>query len=210
MATIVVPAGAEERAVRRGASQARIVAVPAGRGAAECVAALPENDMVFVLGLCGGLQNATIGATVIYTGVVDEETSIAVDPVHVNALMRALPSAPIVQACTTDHVVTDSAERALLASQYGADVVDMEGTHLAAAFRARALPFAMVRVVSDDPARDLPAIGEAIGAGGRIRPWLLAGAFARKPVAAVRFIVDVRFALATLGEVAGAISRVAG
>jgi adenosylhomocysteine nucleosidase len=208
--TVVVPAGPEERAVRRGAVRARIVAVPAGRRAADCVAELPSDALVVVLGLCGGLQNASMGSTVIYTDVVDDATSIAVDPVHVHALMRALPSAPIARACTTDHVVTNAAERAVLASQYGADVVDMEGTYLAAALRARALPFAMVRVVSDDSANEMPAIGDAIDPGGKIRPWRVAAAFARRPFAAVRFVVDVRWALATLGEVAAAVTRVAG
>ena len=58
----------------------------------------------------------------------------------------------------------------------------------------------MVRVVSDDAARDLPDIGDAIDAQGRVRPGRVALAFARAPRDAFAFVRGVRRALAALTE----------
>ena len=66
----------------------------------------------------------------------------------------------------------------------------------------------MVRVVSDDAARDLPPIDEAIDADGRILPFPIALAFARAPFAALSFVRNVGGALAALTEVVRAVSAV--
>ncbi len=105
-----------------------------------------------------------------------------------------------------DHVVTTRAERRTLAERYDADVVDMEGAHLAAALAAQGVRFAMVRVVSDDASRDLPALQGAIRADGRVDGARIALAFARSPWGAFRFARDVRTALARLTAVARALA----
>jgi hypothetical protein len=58
----------------------------------------------------------------------------------------------------------------------------------------------MVRVVSDDPARDLPALDHAI-VDGHVDGVRIALAFLRSPLAALAFVADVRLALATLSRV---------
>jgi hypothetical protein len=63
----------------------------------------------------------------------------------------------------------------------------------------------MVRVVSDGLEGDLPPIGGAFDAEGRLRPQVLAAGFARDPVAAARFIAGVRRALRELSAVARAL-----
>ena len=117
-----------------------------------------------------------------------------------------LPSATIVHGCTVNHVVTRATERVALAAAYNADVVDMEGTHVARALTARGRASLIVRVVSDDPSYDLPPIENAFTAAGAIRPLHLALAFAAQPRAAARFISDVRRSLHALGEVAKAVA----
>ncbi len=155
--------------------------------------------------MCGSLSAARVGDVVVYTRVVDASGSEAIAPDDVAAAAALVPQARPVVACMTDRIVTRAADRVTLAARFGADVVDMEGVHLARALRARGLRFAMVRVVSDDPRFDLPAIEDALAPGGGIRPLVLAAAFARAPLAAVRFVRDVQASLRVLGSVGAAL-----
>jgi hypothetical protein len=146
------------------------------------------------------------GNIAIFRDVVDEQGRYTFDEELLQAMQAILPTAKLVQACTIDHVVTRATERAALAAAYSAEAVDMEGTHLARALTARGRPSLIVRVVSDDPSFDLPPIENAFTAGGTIRPFHLARAFASRPFAAARFIRDVRGSLTILGEVAATIT----
>lgn len=197
--------GAEERALRRAAPHAKIVAMRAGSNAASLPDDLPDG-LAVVMGLCGALRGLRAGACVIYRDVVDDAGRYTFDEALVRAVQGALPSAVLVHACTIGHVVTRAHERTALAAAYGADVVDMEGTHVARALALRGRPSQVVRVVSDDPSFDLPPIEDAFDASGAIRPLRLARAFAAQPAAAVRFVRDVRRSLAVLGGVAAALA----
>ena len=196
--TILVPRGPEAAAVRRAGISARIVELPAGAAAARALPAFAEDETVIAVGLCGALGRLKAGDVAIYRRVADTTHAMEIDPHLVDALAAALPNARVVTACTTNRVLTTVEARTVLARRFEADVVDMESTHLAAALAAGRARFAMVRVVSDDASRDLPRIGDAIDAEGRIRPMRIAFAFARAPGAAFRFVRDVRHALAEL------------
>jgi nucleoside phosphorylase len=200
--TILVPRGAEAAAVRRAQLSARVVEVPAGAAAASALPPFADGETVVVLGLCGALRRLETGDVAIYARVTDGARTFALDRPLVDALAAALPGALVVNACTAERVVTIVAARAPLARRFDADVVDMEGTYLAAALTALGVRFAMVRVVSDDTSRDLPPIGAAIDANGRVRPLPIALAFARAPRAAFAFVHNVRRALATLTDTA--------
>lgn len=206
MTVLLVPRGAEEGAVRRAVPGATVVAIAAGAASAVLPADLPPGPIV-VLGLCGALRGVRTGAAVLYRDVRDERGIFSFDVELVRGLQRALPRLAAVRACTVDRVVTRASERAALAAAYGADVVDMEGSYLARALAAAGRPALMVRVASDDPSYDLPPIEDALGADGAVRPLQLARAFALRPVAAARFVRDVRRALRTLGETALDVSR---
>ena len=203
---LLVPRGAEEQAVRRAAPGARVVAIRAGAAAGDLPAGL-DGESVIVLGLCGALRTLRVGDVVIYSGVADEAGREAFDEARVAALHAVLPASVSVVACTANHVVTRAVERAALAAHYGADAVDMEGTHLARALAARNIASLVVRVVSDDPRFDLPPIEDAFDANGAIRPLHLAKAFASSPVAAARFVRDVRRSLAVLGATANVLAQ---
>ncbi|HEY0380897.1 MAG TPA: hypothetical protein VGC72_01730 [Candidatus Elarobacter sp.] len=203
--TILVPRGSEAAAVRRAEPSARVVELPPGPAAASALPAFDEDETVVVLGLCGALRRLETGDVAIYARVADDTRACVLDRPLVDALSAALAGAFVVNACTADLVVTRVAARAVLARRFGADVVDMEGTHLAAALDARGVLYAIVRVVSDDASRDLPPIEGAIDAEGRLRPLRIALAFARAPRAAFVFVPGVRRALATLTETARAI-----
>ena len=204
-AVILVPRGAEERAVRRAAPHASIVAIRAGAQAAVLPSDIPAGPIV-VMGLCGALRGVRTGATVIYRDVADVSGRAAFDPALVEELHVTLPAATLVHAVTADHVVTRATERVALAAAFNADVVDMEGTHVARALFAIGRTSLAVRVASDDPSFDLPPIENAFDPSGAIRPLHLALAFASSPPAAARFIRDVQASLAILGTIAAKLS----
>ena len=133
------------------------------------------GETVIVLGLCGALRRLETGDVAIYARVTDGTRTLELDRTLVDALASALPGAFVVNACTGERVVTTASARAPLARRFDADVVDMEGTHLADALGARRVRFAMIRVVSDDAARDLPRSGTQSTSGaacGRAKPRL--------------------------------------
>ncbi len=202
--TIVVPRGAEARAVRKGNPQARIVEVAAGAQAGTLLPEIAAGELVVVLGLCGALRDRRVGDVVVYRRVADGTAAIDLDAALREELAPVL-GATIVDAWTADHVVTTVTERTALASRSQADVVDMEGTHLARALAARGVRIAMVRVVSDDASRDLPALERAVRANGTVDAARIAWAFVRTPRAAFAFARDVRSALSRLGETAAAV-----
>ena len=187
--------------MRRARLSARVVEVPAGAAAAAALPEFEEGETVVVLGLCGALWRLKAGHVVIYGRVADAAHAFVPDPLLSDALKAALPGATVVNACTSKRVVTTIAARVDLAERFNAAVVDMEGTHLAAALALRGVRFAMVRVVSDDASRDLPPISDAIDEQGRVRALRLTVAFARAPLGAFVFARDVMSALNVLTRV---------
>ena len=139
--------------------------------------------LVVIVGLCGALtasvgpssgegqaQSLEVTDTVIFQSIVDETGRYTFDPDLVRAMHAVLPSAKLVHACTSGHVVTRATERAALAAAYSAEAVDMEGTHIVRALTARGRTSLIIRVVSDNPAFDLPPIEGAFTAGGNSAP----------------------------------------
>lgn len=57
---------------------------------------------------------------------------------------------------TVDELVRTAAEKAVLREQYGADLVDMESSAVAAVCQARGSRFLSIRVISDEAEVDLP------------------------------------------------------
>ncbi|MDB5072863.1 MAG: hypothetical protein JWM87_3974 [Candidatus Eremiobacteraeota bacterium] len=172
--------------------------MPAGTAAASALPEFEDGETVIVLGLCGALWRLKAGDVAIYGRVADAAHAFVLDPSLADALKAALPGAVVANACTSKRVVTTIAARTALAERFNAAVVDMEGTHLAAALALRGVRFAMVRVVSDDASRDLPPVEDAIDAQGRLQPLRVGLAFVRAPRAAFPFVRDIRRALATL------------
>lgn len=204
--TLVVPRGAEAAAIRRARPAGTIVEIAPGAAARGLAATLPPHAPVLVLGLCGALRERRAGDIVVYGSVRDERGTFACRPLLDDRALLGT-AVHVVRACTADHVVTTVAERSALAARYDADVVDMEGTYIAAALAERAIPCTMLRVVSDDARRDLPALRDAIRADGRLAVMRIAAAFAQDPRGAAAFVRDVRAALRTLTAIAAAVSR---
>jgi nucleoside phosphorylase len=100
---------------------------------------------------------------------------------------------------TSDRLIADPAEKRLLAERHQAHAVDMETSYLAAWCHERGVPWGCVRAVSDDAAtpisRDVFEILEA----GRVSPWRLTKAIARRP-ALVRELLHLKRATEKAAE----------
>lgn len=198
----VVPRGAEAAAVVRAQQRVRTVTVGAGAAATTTLPAFVPDEQVIVLGLCGALRERTVGDVVLYREVAGASATVLPDPRLADALAAALPHAHAVRACGADHVVTRRAEREQYADRFAADVVDMECAGLAEVLAKQHVRFAMVRVVSDDARRDLPALDGVIRADGRLDTVRLLTAFVRDPRSAFAFARDAQRALGILGRTA--------
>jgi hypothetical protein len=67
----------------------------------------------------------------------------------------------------TSQDVSDAAEKQDLLTQYGADVVDMEGAAEAQVARERGLEFVAVKAISDEAAFVMPPLNRFIGGNGK-------------------------------------------
>jgi adenosylhomocysteine nucleosidase len=202
--TIVVPRGAEERAVRRalarGGRAIRVVATGIGARAAERdlreeFARAPIAGAL-ATGLCGALSPAfAVGEALVYASVVGEATEagtpgdapLPLDVELARSLAARLAHAQSgVRALAVDRIVTAAAEKRALAERTRSDAVDMESLAIARFFASTGVPLAIVRVVSDDAGDELPAIDRALDGSGGIDDFAFALAMLRRPVAGAR------------------------
>jgi hypothetical protein len=201
---IVVPRGAEARAVEGGwpASRPALFGVPAGAAAGPGLAGAALGATALVLGVCGALDPALhVGDTVVYARITDSAGVIELDPELAAACAAACATAPV-GAANVPSVVGAAAAKAALRTATGAAVIDMEGASIARALHGRGVRVAMVRVVSDDAAGELPDLRDVYTPAGTLRPLALALAFARAPRRSAQFIVHVLRALRALRETA--------
>jgi nucleoside phosphorylase len=202
---ILVPQGAEFNAVRSGLSRCHSVSLlPTPVGKAPVASFLEQFadksiDRVFVMGLCGSLRSdLAVGTTVTYQRCQDESGQVWPCEVDGNV-------ARVVTGWTSDRVICTAVDKQALADRTNADVVDMEGTAIAAFFAAQKIPVTMLRVVSDDVSGDIPDLTQAFDAQGNLRPWGLGGAFVRQPIAAARLIRGSLLGLGQLKKIAALI-----
>lgn len=180
---VAAPLRVEARAVRRGLSSGALVGtvVRTGMGPARSTAAVPgllaRRPAVFaVAGVAGALTDALApGDVVVASEIRSTGAAGPVPTTGASGLADLLRSAglsihigPIVSA---DHVVRGR-ERAELAAS-GALAVDMESAELAGA--ADGVPFAVLRVVVDTPARPLFRPATLVGGLTALRTLAKAG-----------------------------------
>lgn len=205
---ILVPQGAEYQAVNRGLRHCQkspiVVAIPVGKPAVQRFLSewqpQPEQS-ILVMGLCGSLSSAhPVGEVLLY-----ESCWNAIDPSW-QSCDRALTdwmskrvAAPLVRGFTSERVVHTAAEKQILAGRYAADAVDMEGSAILQAISQNRV--AMLRVVSDDCAHDLPDLSHAISPDGNLLPLPLLLALLQRPIAAFRLIRGSLRGLAALQQV---------
>ncbi|MDZ8104462.1 MAG: phosphorylase [Nostoc sp. DedQUE12a] len=180
---------------------------------------LAAKSRVLILGLCGSLSDRyTVGDVVLYQDCLYQGQRQECDRSfttllgmghwasgigHGKEAETKNFSSPVtlVNALTSDRVISSAAEKRRLGDTLAVDVVDMEGFTALEFFNAAGVAVAMLRVVSDDCQHDIPDLTGAIDSDGSLRPLPLAMAMIRQPVAATRLIRGSLTALKVLEKV---------
>ena len=206
---ILVPQGAEHRAVCRGlrsiADPPTVFGTPAGAAIApylrslQITGCLDKAQQILMMGLCGGLTSKlSIGDAVLY-GDSLASISHSCDR-DLTAQLQSLLDVPIVRGVTSDRVVSTIHDKQQLAAQFNADVVDMESAAALEILNAIGVSTAILRVVSDDGHHNIPNLGNAFNAEGALQPGKLAIAMLRQPISATHLIRGSLHGLKSLQE----------
>jgi hypothetical protein len=215
---ILVPQGAEFKAVRRGIGQGAdsflMLPIPACPDPVRQrlkdlyqAGKFVDQQTVLVMGLCGALQpQLSLGDVVLYQNCsflspLSSPPSLPCDRPFTHTLQEKLGErATLVNAVTSDRVISTVAEKRSLASH--GEVVDMEGYAILEFFSRLGIPVATLRVVSDDCHHNLPNLASAYGADGSLRPLSLGLGLVRQPIAASRLIRGSLRGLKVLQQIA--------
>lgn len=208
--TILVPQGAEYKAVCRGLSGVTgsiptVVAIPVGMK--PLLKYLQQGEFlapsrVLIMGICGSLSDRyTVGDVVLYQDCVYQGKRLECDRTFTTQLHSDISEkASLVKSMTSDRVIWSAAEKRRL-GEMAADVVDMEGFTALEFFNAAGVTVAMLRVVSDNCQHDIPDLTPAINSDGSLNPFPLAIGMLRQPLAATRLIRGSLTALKVLEQV---------
>ncbi|WP_298920404.1 phosphorylase [uncultured Nostoc sp.] len=201
--TILVPQGAEYKAVCRGLSGVTgsiptVIAIPVGmkpllkylqqsQGNGQFLA---PKSKVLIMGICGSLSDRyTVGDIVLYQDCLYSGKRQECDRTFTAQLHFYLSQkVSLVKSLTSDRVIWSAAEKRHLGETLAADVVDMEGFTALEFFNAAGVDVAMLRVVSDDCQHDIPDLTSAINSDGSLNPFPLAMGMLRQPLTATRLI----------------------
>lgn len=147
--------------------------------AAERLAARGVAGLVS-FGLAGGLDPALpAGAIVVPVAVLDGADRYPTDPALSSRFGDGGGGGTLLAA---GRVVAEAASKAALFARTGALAVDLESGAVARVAARHGLAFAVLRAVCDPASRTLPpAALVALGAGGAILPFRVAGAVLRRP-----------------------------
>jgi hypothetical protein len=217
---ILVPQGAEYKAVSRGLSRVSgskptAIAIPMGMEPLTTYLHKLQDDGIFpnhpqarvlLMGLCGSLSPSyPVGKIVLYENCVYQGNVQECERTFTTQLYSALSThysaLNLVKGITSDRMICSAAEKRHLGETLGADVVDMEGFAALEFFNRVGVSVAMLRVVSDDCHHDIPDLTSAISADGSLKPLPLALTLLRQPIAATRLIRGSLQALKVLEEV---------
>jgi len=182
----------------------RIGAIGATEAACAALALQPMPIGVIALGLCGIVSAAfAVGEPLIYgESIGSASVTLAMTPELVRVLAAALPDAQTgIRVRDVDRIVTSAAEKRRIAERDIVQAVDMESFALARVFVDAGVPFASVRVGSDDAARDLPNLDRTLDGSGGVDSLALLLAMGRSPLAAARLAIDATSALRALTRV---------
>ncbi|MEH2451078.1 5'-methylthioadenosine/S-adenosylhomocysteine nucleosidase family protein [Nostoc sp.] len=200
--TILVPQGAEYKAVCRGLSGVTgsiptVVAIPVGMK--PLLKYLQQSQVngqflapsrVVIMGICGSLSDRyTVGDIVLYQDCVYSGKRQECDRTFTAQLHSYISEKlSLVKSLTSDRMICSASEKRHLGETLAADVVDMEGFTALEFFNAAGVDVAMLRVVSDDCQHDIPDLTSAINSDGSLNPFPLAMGMLRQPLAATRLI----------------------
>lgn len=212
--TILVPRGAEYKAVCRGLKQANwqeTTVVPIPIGVNNIVEYLENQSFwqaspqrVVMMGLCGSLSvGKNIGDPVLYQACYYPGRNVLfTDKSFTDAIYQKLDSqVAFVTGLTSDIPICKAQDKLTMAQTSPTSVVDMEGFGYLKELWRRDIAVAMLRVVSDDFIYDLPDLSRAIDDDGNLRYLPLASAMLKQPKAAIRLIKGSLIGLKVLEQI---------
>lgn len=209
--TILVPQGAEYKAVYRGlnritGAKPTLLSIPLGMPALrqylqQWPGQIPSR--VLLMGLCGSLQKQhTVGDVVLYEDCVYQGKLQKCDSSFTAQIQTHLQDkVSLVKGLTSDRLISSATEKQHLGKISRADVVDMEGFTALEFCQSAGIAAAILRVISDDSHHDIPNLTPAINADGSLQPLKLTWAFIRQPLAATHLIRGSLQALKVLEQV---------
>ena len=224
--TILVPQGAEYKAVCRGLSRASgakpiVVPIPIGSKSLTCflqkwladghLSDRSPQHQVLVMGLGGSLNKRyAVGDTVLYQECIyqgNATTLVKASDRNLTASLYSLTQqkAALVRGLTSDRLLWSAQEKCRLAKHYNADVVDMESFAILDLLTQAGAAVSILRVVSDDCQHNIPDLNLAISPDGRLQPLSLASLMLRQPIAATRLIRGSLQALMVLQKISTAL-----
>lgn len=113
-----------------------------------------EPAFILNIGLAGALHTSLLPQQVLRILTVESEETAQSIPLPFHAKLKDLQPAHLL---TVNQPVTDATRRENLLHRFQADLVDMEGFHLARVCRSYSLPFYAVKAVSDFADKDSAA-----------------------------------------------------
>ncbi len=198
---IVVPQGAEYKAVKSGINKTNnsrlpIIAIPIGFNQTEIAAKIAylkslKIKKLVMMGLCGGLSpKYSVGDIVIYQTCFEpnQQITLETDFSLTNSLYEQLSDASLVTGFTSDRFINLAQEKQQIYGKYQTDVIDMEGFSYLHLLKEHNIAIAILRVVSDDCRYDVPDLSQAINERGILKNLPLTIAMLKQPLAAIRFI----------------------
>ncbi len=221
--TIVVPQGAEYQAVCRGLKQARrqrgglyqveqvknpqVVSIAIGMNHVQQILAnrvfkVTKPQKVLIMGLCGSLvPQYTVGDPVLYQSCWNLHHEYLNLDISLNTIIQQKLAVDFVTGLTSDRLIYQAKAKQKLSQQYPVSVVDMEGYGYIKELQQRGLSVAMLRVVSDDLAGNIPDLSKAIDQDGNLQGLSMAIALLQQPVAATRLIKGSLTGLKSLQQI---------
>lgn len=216
--TILVPQGAEHKAVCRGLRHVTpkplVVTIPIGsKPVTQYLERWQKTEAfveakysgILVMGLCGSLSpQIGVGKVFLYHNCVCESTMAAhsCDSQLTILLHHKLgEQVALINGLTSDRIITSAPEKRHLGQLYNTQVVDMEGFAILEILASAGVAVAMVRVVSDDTDHNLPNLTSVISSDGSLQPLPLTISLIRQPIAAIYCIQGAIRGLQGLQEV---------
>lgn len=217
---IIVPQGAECRAVRQGLKKVdnkpRIIPIPIGTNQLERTLSeqqfwQSDPQRVLMLGLCGSLSpSLAVGDLALYQSCCqqnDDESKR--NYLEISSELNYLISHKIearlgqnksilVAGLTSQKVITKVAIKRQLATDFSTQVVDMESCQYLNYLQAKNLEVIILRIVGDDLQFDLPNLDKAIRIDGSLSTLALIAELSRTPYSSSKFVINSLLALGAL------------
>jgi nucleoside phosphorylase len=158
------------------------------------------------MGLAGSLSpQLKRGQIVLYRSCLDLESGqlLFCDSSATGYLAEKLGhKVQLVEALSSDRVITEAEEKQNLGKRYQVQVVDMEGAAILKFFAAQQVPVVILRVISDEINQSLPDLSQIYNSAGELQTWPLTKALISQPIAGFNLIRSSLYALKILEQLA--------